>query len=291
MNAHKIMGSKMQSERLMLEHMHIYVDEYCSAEDNPGIHINTYQKMKSLLTDEVYCPKCKLETRNTKVSIDETEASSQWKDKEKKKYLKRYSIYGGTSFTSKGFKGFAAKSKQELEARDKAKAICIDIASGKVTNVLLTGPAGTGKSHIAHSMAFNINELSFDYEKQLTCLFIDFTSVMEKILASYSETATDKKTADYYLNLMKNADVLILDDLGTDVGKADTTKQASDHTYKTLFKVLNARDGTKSTIISTNLTYDQLKKVYDERVSSRISANLKIIDFSEINDKRPGFGF
>ena len=90
---------------------------------------------------------------------------------------------------------------------------------------------------------------------------------------------------------MKNADVLMLDDLGTDVGKADTTKQASDHTYKTLFKVLNARDGTKSTIISTNLTYDQLKKVYDERVSSRLSMNLKILDFSEINDKRPGFGF
>jgi DNA replication protein DnaC len=291
MNTLKMMQDNRESERLMLEHMHIYVDEYCSAEDNPGIHINTYQKMKSLLTDEVYCPKCKLETRNTKVSIDETEASSQWKDKEKKKYLKRYSIYGGRSFLDKGFKGFDAKSKQELEACDKAKAISIDIASGKVTNVLLTGPAGTGKSHLAHAIVFNINEMSASYKKQLSCLFIDFTSVMELIIASYSNTATDKKTADWYIDLMKNADVLVLDDLGTDVGKADTTKQASDHTYKTLFKVLNARDGTKSTIISTNLTYDQLKKVYDERVSSRLSMNLKILDFSEINDKRPGFGF
>lgn len=291
MNAYKIMGSKKESEKVMLEHLKLFVDEYCTAEDNPGIHENTFQKMMDLKTNEVYCPKCRLETRNTKVSIDETKASDQWKDKEKKKYLKKYSIYGGRSFLDKGFKGFGANSKQELEACDKAKAISIDIASGKITNVLLTGPAGTGKSHIAHSMLFNINEMSSKYKKQLSCLFIDFTSVMELIIASYSNTATDKKTAEYYIDLMKNADVLVLDDLGTDVGTTSTTKQASEHTYKTLFKIINAREGTKSTIISTNLSYDQLKAAYDERISSRISMNLKILDFSEINDKRPGFGF
>lgn len=197
----------------------------------------------------------------------------------------------GRSFLDKGFKGFDAKTKLELEARDTAMAISKEIASGKVLNAILTGPAGTGKSHLAHSIAFNINEMSADYKKQLTCLFIDFTSVMEKILASYGDKATDKKTAEYYIDLMKNADVLVLDDLGTDVGKTDTKKQASDHTYKTLFKILNAREGTKTTIISTNLTYAQLKTAYDERISSRISMNLNIIDFSAIDDKRPGFGF
>lgn len=291
MLATNLMGNARESERVMLEHLQIFVDEYCTAEDNPGIHANTFQKMKNLQTDEVYCPKCRLEGRNNAVSLEETTASVQWKDKERKKYLKRYSIYGGSSFLDKGFKGFDAKSKQELEAKDKAMLISKEIASGKVINVILSGPAGTGKSHLAHSMIFNINEMAADYNKQLTCLFIDFTSVMEKIIASYSETATDKKTAEYYINLMKNADVLVLDDLGTDVGKTDTTKQASDHTYKTLFKILNAREGTKSTIISTNLTYDQLKAAYDERISSRISMNLRILDFSAIADKRPGFSF
>lgn len=281
------MSSRKEFERMAIEKAGLLpTGEFSTCEWH-----GRFELFQILATDEVVCPKCHLEKQSQRFEINETAGSLQWQDQEKKRYLKRHSIYGGRSFLDKGFKGFDAKSKQELEARDKAKGLSKDIAGGKVVNVILTGPAGTGKSHLAHAMVFNINEMSAEYKKQLTCLFIDFTSVMELILASYSNTATDKKTSDYYINLMKNADVLVLDDLGTDVGKTDTKKQASDHTYKTLFKVLNAREGTKSTIISTNLTYDQLKAAYDERISSRISMNLNILDFLNIDDKRPGFGF
>lgn len=281
------MSNRKEFERLAIEKAGLLpIGEYSTCEWH-----GKFELFQILATDEVVCPKCYLEAKNKRFEVEETSGSMQWQDKEKKRYMKRYSIYGGRSFLDKGFKGFDAKTKLELEARDKAMALSKEIAGGKILNVVLTGPAGTGKSHLAHSIAFNINEMSADYNKQLTCLFIDFTSVMEKILASYGDKATDKKTADYYIDLMKNADVLVLDDLGTDVGKTDTTKQASDHTYKTLFKILNAREGTKTTIISTNLTYAQLKAAYDERISSRISMNLNILDFSNIDDKRPGFGF
>jgi len=286
-NTNRIMSNRKEFERLAIEKAGLLpIGEYSTCEWH-----GKFELFQILATDEVVCPKCYLEAKNKRFEVEETSGSMQWQDKEKKRYMKRYSIYGGRSFLDKGFKGFDAKTKLELEARDKAMALSKEIAGGKILNVVLTGPAGTGKSHLAHSIAFNINEMSADYNKQLTCLFIDFTSVMEKILASYGDKATDKKTADYYIDLMKNADVLVLDDLGTDVGKTDTTKQASDHTYKTLFKILNAREGTKTTIISTNLTYAQLKAAYDERISSRISMNLNILDFSNIDDKRPGFGF
>jgi len=286
-NTNRIMSNRKEFERLAIEKAGLLpIGEYSTCEWH-----GKFELFRILATEEVVCPKCYLEAKNKRFEVEETSGSMQWQDKEKKRYMKRYSIYGGRSFLDKGFKGFDAKTKLELEARDKAMALSKEIAGGKILNVVLTGPAGTGKSHLAHSIAFNINEMSADYNKQLTCLFIDFTSVMEKILASYGDKATDKKTADYYIDLMKNADVLVLDDLGTDVGKTDTTKQASDHTYKTLFKILNAREGTKTTIISTNLTYAQLKAAYDERISSRISMNLNILDFSNIDDKRPGFGF
>lgn len=286
-NTNRILSNRKEFERLAIEKAGLLpIGEYSTCEWH-----GKFELFQILATDEVVCPKCYLEAKNKQFEVEETSGSMQWQDKEKKRYMKRYSIYGGKSFLDKGFKGFDAKTKLELEARDKAMALSKEIAGGKILNVVLTGPAGTGKSHLAHSIAFNINEMSADYKKQLTCLFIDFTSVMEKILASYGDKATDKKTAEYYIDLMKNADVLVLDDLGTDVGKTDTKKQASDHTYKTLFKILNAREGTKTTIISTNLTYAQLKTAYDERISSRISMNLNIIDFSAIDDKRPGFGF
>lgn len=286
-NTNRILSNRKEFERLAIEKAGLLpIGEYSTCEWH-----GKFELFQILATDEVVCPKCYLEAKNKQFEVEETSGSMQWQDKKKKRYMKRYSIYGGRSFLDKGFKGFDAKTKLELEVRDKAMALSKEIAGGKILNVVLTGPAGTGKSHLAHSIAFNINEMSADYKKQLTCLFIDFTSVMEKILASYGDKATDKKTAEYYIDLMKNADVLVLDDLGTDVGKTDTTKQASDHTYKTLFKILNAREGTKTTIISTNLTYSQLKAAYDERISSRISMNLNILDFSNIDDKRPGFGF
>lgn len=286
-NTNRIMSDRKEFERLAIEKAGLLpIGEKSTCEWH-----GKFELFQILATNEVVCPKCYLEAKNKRFEVEETTGSLQWQDKEKKSYLRRFSIYGGRSFLDKGFKGFDAKSRLELEAKDRAMALSKEIAGGKVMNVVLTGPAGTGKSHLSHSMAFNINEMSAQYKKQLTCLFIDFTSVMEKILASYGEKATDKKTAEYYIELMKNADVLVLDDLGTDVGKTDTTKQASDHTYKTLFKIINAREGTKTTIISTNLTYDQLKAAYDERISSRISMNLNIINFSAIDDKRPGFGF
>ena len=286
-NTNRIMSNRKEFERLAIEKAGLLpIGEYSTCEWH-----GKFELFQILATDEVVCPKCYLEARNKRFEQTETAGSIQWQDKEKKRFFGRHSIYGGRSFLDKGFKKFDAHSKQEVEARDKAMAVSKDIAAGKISNVILTGPAGTGKSHIAYAMLVNINEMSASYKNQLTCLFIDFTSVMELILASYSNTATDKKTADYYIDLMKTADVLVLDDIGTDVGRTQTNKQASDHTYKTLFKVLNAREGTKSTIISTNLSYEQLKAAYDERITSRISMNLILLDFSSIQDKRPGFGF
>ena len=114
-----------------------------------------------------------------------------------------------------------------MDVKKQAMDISKRIAEGKIMNCLLTGRPGTGKSHISYSMLFNINEMSAEYKKQLSCVFVDFTTVLQLIKASYSNGAADKKTADYYLNLMKNADVLCIDDLGTSEGSVDADGQAS----------------------------------------------------------------
>ena len=65
-------------------------------------------------------------------------------------------------------------------------------------------------------------------------------------------------------------DLLIIDDLGTELSNSFTTSQ--------LFLCINERIlRQKSTIISTNLGMNQLADIYSERVLSRISSNYTLL--------------
>ena len=67
-----------------------------------------------------------------------------------------------------------------------------------------------------------------------------------------------------------DCDLLIIDDLGTELANSFTTSQ--------LFLCVNERIlRQKSTIISTNLSMNQMVDVYSERTLSRISSNYSII--------------
>ena len=67
--------------------------------------------------------------------------------------------------------------------------------------------------------------------------------------------------------------VLIIDDLGTEVTNSFVTSQ--------LFSCLNERHiRKKSTIISTNLSLEELRERYSDRIFSRISTNYKLCKLS-----------
>ncbi len=67
-----------------------------------------------------------------------------------------------------------------------------------------------------------------------------------------------------------DCDLLIIDDLGTELANTFTISQ--------LFFCLNERMlRKKSTVISTNLGFDQLSTVYTERIFSRIVSSYSMI--------------
>ena len=67
-----------------------------------------------------------------------------------------------------------------------------------------------------------------------------------------------------------SCDLLIIDDLGTELTNSFTSSQ--------LFLCLNERLlNRKSTIISTNLTLDSLVELYSERTFSRITSNYTML--------------
>lgn len=263
---------------------YILTDGICESEN----HVGTYRKILYVPTNELFCPCCEGIVRNQNLSRELTNSAYHFDDSEKKAYFKRNSIYGSKAFVGLGFNDFETPTIRERDALASVRTITKQIVEGQVRNVFMTGPAGSGKSMLAHAAASNINDFSAIYSRQLSVMFVDFTTLLELIIESYNNRATDKKTDSYYVDLMKTVDVLVIDDLAAE-SRLGTNKEASDHTMKILYRVINARDGLKSTIITTNLNYEQIKKIYDSRISSRLSKNLSVINFEGITDKRPSF--
>ena len=95
---------------------------------------------------------------------------------------------------------------------------------------------------------------------------------MFEIIEEYKFKNTDNHISkENYENLF-NCDLLIIDDLGTELTNSFTNSE--------LFNILNTRLLTgKKTIISTNLYFMQLSQDYAIRISSRIFDKFNPIKF------------
>ena len=73
----------------------------------------------------------------------------------------------------------------------------------------------------------------------------------------------ERQLNDYQYNLLFDTDLLIIDDLGTEVANTFTNAE--------IFNIVNTRIiSGKKTIISTNLTPNEITATYTDRVFSRI---------------------
>ena len=126
-------------------------------------------------------------------------------------------------------------------------------------NLMFTGNAGLGKTHAALAVAGAALDKGYDV------IYIsspDFFSRVETLHFG-SDPAGEK---DALLETVSGADLLILDDLGTEFN--------SSFVISTLYSLLNDRLGRRRpTILTTNITDGTLlEKLYTEKVASRISA-------------------
>ena len=70
-----------------------------------------------------------------------------------------------------------------------------------------------------------------------------------------------------------NCELLVIDDLGTE--------RVNQFTLPELFSLINERDNRKrATIITTNLSLEQLQNIYSERIFSRITSNFRLLKLS-----------
>ena len=132
-------------------------------------------------------------------------------------------------------------------------------------NLLFTGNTGLGKSFLSSCIA---NEI---LKKGKTVLY-QTAPVMLDTVIDYRFGKNVSK--DIYDNLL-NVDLLIIDDLGTE--------NINSMKFSELFNIINTRllnsNKITKTIISTNLSLDNLFKTYDERIVSRLVGNYDICHF------------
>lgn len=129
------------------------------------------------------------------------------------------------------------------------------------SNLYLYGNTGTGKTFLSNCVAKELIDQGYSV--------IYFTAFQLFDILSKGVFKKDEEALATHQNIF-DCDLLIIDDLGTELASSFTTSQ--------LFLCLNERIlRKKSTLISTNLEIGRLADTFSERVLSRISSNYTLI--------------
>lgn len=126
-------------------------------------------------------------------------------------------------------------------------------------NILFTGSTGVGKTFLTNCIA---RELIARYVSVIYLSSHDLFEIFSKHKFGYG---SEEDLEETYRHILE-CDLLIIDDLGTEVNNTFVSSQ--------LFYCINERlNRNKGTIISTNLSMDMLRDTYSDRVTSRLMSH------------------
>ena len=131
------------------------------------------------------------------------------------------------------------------------------------TSLYFYGRTGLGKTHLSLAIA---NEAIKKGYKVIYGSVINFLNKMEKEKFNRTESLLDTE------EMLVDADLLILDDLGAEFSTA--------YTVSALYNIINSRVARGvPTIISSNLDLEELKSRYPESIASRIIGTYATVQF------------
>lgn len=129
-------------------------------------------------------------------------------------------------------------------------------------NILFYGKAGVGKTFLVNCIAKELIQNAF------SVIYLSAIQLFDMLADESFKTGKSNAYRSVSLAEILNCDLLIIDDLGSEMSTSFTTSA--------LFNCLNERlIRQKSTIISTNLEATDLMNNYSDRIFSRTSGNYK----------------
>lgn len=130
-------------------------------------------------------------------------------------------------------------------------------------NLLFTGTTGVGKTFLTNCIAREL------LRRYVSVIYLSAHDLFE-IFSRYKFHYESEEEAEGAYRHILECEMLIIDDLGTEVNNTFVSSQ--------LFYCINERLLRKrGTIISTNLSMDQLRDAYSDRVTSRLMSSYTTI--------------
>ena len=135
-------------------------------------------------------------------------------------------------------------------------------------NLLFQGSTGLGKTYLSACIARVVAQRGFSVCYETAAAALD---CYER--AKFSRDPEEGEAAATRIRRMESCDLMILDDLGTEM--------VTPMSQSALYTLVNNRlVGGKKTIISTNLTDEELTKKYTPQIASRILGEFQCFPFA-----------
>lgn len=129
-------------------------------------------------------------------------------------------------------------------------------------NLFFYGTVGTGKSFLSSCVAREL------IERGRLVIYFSAAGLFDHLSNIAFDYKSKEELYSFYEDIY-NCDLVIIDDLGTELTNAFVSSQ--------LFSLLNERHlRKKSTLISTNLSLEELRDRYSDRIFSRITSNYEV---------------
>jgi DNA replication protein DnaC len=163
-----------------------------------------------------------------------------------------------------------------VKGADKALNTCTeyvkDFSKDSGEGLIMAGPSGSGKSHLAVAIVKAIAETG------KSAIFQSVPELLAKLRLTYDKN-NDGETEDEILEQLTKCDLLVLDDIGAEKQSAWTEER--------LYLLIDRRYRDKrATIVTTNLNYNEIEKLLGTRAMDRLLETCGIVKLTASSYRR-----